>query len=391
MGGSFMPSIAAARGERSQTRSVRGMRLLVVSHPAVLPVNQEVYAELAERGAEVTLVVPARWRNEYRPDGFAPTALPGLEGRLVPLRVAFAGRQQRHFHLANPLQVIADARPDVAFLEAEPFAVLAAQWAPALAARGVAFGVQCDENLDRPLPAPVRACRGLVLRRAAFVAARSETAGRLVRSWGARGRVELVPHAVPAWALPPAAPERPSFTIGYAGRLVAAKGLHDLLAAVRRLASPVELVLFGDGELRRELDGQSIPGSHVRVRANVRHEQMASAYAQMDVLVLPSISTPTWTEQFGRAIVEALWCGVPVIGSDSGEIPWVIGATGGGIVFPEGDIAALAGALERLRSDPAQRARLAGRGRAAVERMFGVAAVAERFEALLRATARAGR
>ena len=64
---------------------------------------------------------------------------------------------------------------------------------------------------------------------------------------------------------------------------------------------------------------------------------MAAGYAQLDVLVLPSHTTPTWKEQFGRVIVEALWCGVPVVGSDSGEIPWLIELTGGGLVFPEGD------------------------------------------------------
>ncbi len=55
------------------------------------------------------------------------------------------------------------------------------------------------------------------------------------------------------------------------------------------------------------------------------------------MLALPSRTTPTWKEQFGRVIVEALWCGVPVVGSDSGEIPWLIELTGGGLTFPEGE------------------------------------------------------
>ena len=132
----------------------------------------------------------------------------------------------------------------------------------------------------------------------------------------------------------PASTER-AFTIGYAGRLVQSKGLMDLLAAVRRLDAPVELLLIGDGELRAQLDGQPIPGSRVRVLNELRHEEMASGYAQLDVLVLPSRTTPTWKEQFGRVVIEALWCGVPVVGSDSGEIPWLIELTGGGLTFPE--------------------------------------------------------
>ena len=64
---------------------------------------------------------------------------------------------------------------------------------------------------------------------------------------------------------------------------------------------------------------------------------MPALYREMDVLVLPSRTTPTWAEQFGKVLCEALLCGTPVIGSSSGEIPWVVTTTGGGLVYPEGD------------------------------------------------------
>ena len=173
----------------------------------------------------------------------------------------------------------------------------------------------------------------------------------LARTWGARGEVALAPPAVPRWTSVPAGGERP-FTVGYAGRLVKSKGVMDLLAAVRMLDAPVELLLIGNGELRAALEGKPIPGSHVRVLDGLAHGQMAEGYAQIDVLVLPSHTTRTWKEQFGRVIVEALWCGVPVVGSDSGEIPWLIELTGGGLVFPEGDRGALAARSRRLRAEP---------------------------------------
>src|SRR5262249_44717917 len=160
------------------------------------------------------------------------------------------------------------------------------------------------------------------------------------------------------------------FTVGYAGRLVQSKGLNELIAAVRRLAAPVELLLIGNGEMRAQLEGQPIPGSRVRVLDNIAHEEMASGYAQLDVLALPSRTTPTWKEQFGRVIVEALWCGVPVVGSDSGEIPWLIELTGGGLVFPEGDDESLARQLAKLREQPELRRELAERGRLVVEKLF---------------------
>jgi glycosyltransferase involved in cell wall biosynthesis len=363
------------------------VRLLVVSHPAVVDVNQEVYRELQHRGWEPTIVVPDRWRHEYSPEDVRPRALPGLEGALRPTRVILAGRPQRHLYLARCRAICEEVRPDVAFLEAEPYALSAAQWSRALRRLRIPFGVQCYENIDRPLPAPVRRLRARVLRDAAFVAARSQTAADLARSWGARGEIGLAPPAVPGWERVPETPDRP-FTVGYAGRLIESKGLLDLLAAVRRLDAPVELVLAGDGELRPRLEGQEIPGSAVRVLDGVAHDEMASAYAQFDVLALPSRTTPTWKEQFGRVIIEALWCGVPVVGSDSGEIPWLIGLTEGGLVFPEGDVAALAARLAELRASPELRARLAERGREAVQRLFTVPAATDALERLLEAAGR---
>jgi glycosyltransferase involved in cell wall biosynthesis len=387
-------------------------RLLVVSHPAVVSVNQEVYRELARRGWSVTIVVPNRWRHSYSRAPIAPRALEGLEDSLRPIPVVFRGHPQRHLYLTACRGLIARARPDVAFVEAEPYALAATQWGRALARLGVPFGVQCYENIDRALPAPVRRLRSRVLRDAAFVAARSDTAARLVRAWGAGGEIGLAPPAVPAWesgveagssgepagAREPVGEEKPvgaeqpvgaagergsSFTVGYAGRLVESKGLVDLLEAVRRLDPPVKLLLVGNGEQRSRLEGQPIPGSHVRVLDGVAHDQMSCAYARFDVLVLPSRTTATWKEQFGRVIVEALWCGVPVVGSDSGEIPWLIELTGGGLVFAEGDRDALAAKLRMLRDSPALRAELARTGRAAVQRLFSVPAATDSFERLL--------
>lgn len=364
-------------------------RLLVVSHPAVMSVNQVIYLELAHRGWDLTIVVPSRWHHEYSDEDVKPQTLPGLEGAMRPTPVALRGRPQRHFYLANCRSICARARPHVAFIEAEPFAAAAAQWSRVLTRQHVPFGVQCYENIDRDLPLPVRWQRSRVLREAAFVAARSDTAGALARSWGAHGEVSLAPPAVPNWESVPSATDRP-FTVGYAGRLVESKGLMDLLAAVRRLDAPVELLLIGDGELRAQLEGQTIPGSRVRVLNNLSHDEMPAGYAQLDVLVLPSHTTPTWKEQFGRVVVEALWCGIPVVGSDSGEIPWLIGLTGGGLTFPEGDHDMLAACLTRLRHDRSLRQRLAATGRSAVEKLFSVPAATDQLELLLLHATRGG-
>ncbi|RPI51817.1 MAG: glycosyltransferase, partial [Chloroflexi bacterium] len=97
-------------------------------------------------------------------------------------------------------------------------------------------------------------------------------------------------------------------------------------------------------------------------------------YRQLDVLVVPSRTRPNWKEQFGRVAVEAMACGVPVVGSDSGEIPHVLGDAG--LIFAEDDVAALGGHLVRLMQDAGLRAELAGKGRRRVLEHYTQARVA---------------
>lgn len=360
-----------------------GARLLVISHPAVVTANQCVYAELCKLGWDVHIVVPARWRHEYSAKPFSPQPLPALAERLLALPVLGAGLAQRHVYLARVVKVLRRIKPDLAFLEQEPFSVSALQWGLALMRAGVPFGVQSDENLDRVLPLPARLIQRLILPRAAFVAARSPTAAALVARHVPACDVRVIPHAVPEW---PRASRRNDgrFTVGFAGRLVAEKGIDTLTSAAAQLGGTVRLRLYGDGPLRRQIEGNLPRDQDAEIVSGLAHERMAEAFADMDVLVLPSRTTPTWAEQFGRVLVEALWCGVPVVGSDSGEIPWVIEATGGGLVFPEGDSAALAERLTRLRDDPELCAELASRGRRAVEARFSATAAARAFDDQLR-------
>ena len=97
----------------------------------------------------------------------------------------------------------------------------------------------------------------------------------------------------------------------------------------------------------------------------------------LDALALPSHTTPRWKEQFGRVLTEAMSCGLPVIGSSSGEIPNVVGDAG--LIFREGDVPALAAAIARLADSPALCADLGRRGRARVLAHYTQAALARSY------------
>lgn len=152
------------------------------------------------------------------------------------------------------------------------------------------------------------------------------------------------------------------FLVGYVGRLVHEKGIDLLLRAAGTMTDRVALCLVGSGRAEgelRELAG-GLTGLEVRWIPRVPPDEVAEYLSAFDAMVLPSRSIPTWREQFGRVLIEAMACGTPVIGSSCGAIAEVIGDAG--LVFPEGDSAALAEALERLIDDEALRRELAERG-----------------------------
>jgi glycosyltransferase involved in cell wall biosynthesis len=335
----------------------------------------------------VKLIVPNRWVDEYSPQGFTPQPVAELVGTFARVRVAQPGRYQRHFYITLPSRWLQRWRPDAVFLEQEPFSVPALQWGIGCQRLGIPWGLQGDENLDRPFPWPAKVIRSYTMGRADFFAARSPNAAQMLERWGARSPIAIVPHTIPEWQPAPGG-DHPSgaFTIGFAGRLVELKGIDDLIAAVRMLEFPFRLLVVGDGPLRGRLEQADLGHGQLELRTGLRSDDMPELYRQMDVLVLPSRTTRTWAEQFGKVLCEALLCGTPVIGSSSGEIPWVINTSGGGVVFTEGDSSQLAARIRELHGDRSARAALARRGFAGVQEHFAPRAAARELDALIRVT-----
>ncbi len=137
-----------------------------------------------------------------------------------------------------------------------------------------------------------------------------------------------------------------------------------LLEALAGLEGMWRAYIQGSGPARESLQAQARDlGIAGRVTFDewIPSAQMPGYYRQLDAIVVPSRTRPNWKEQFGRVLVEAMACGVPVIGSDSGEIPNVIGDAG--LVFHEDNVGELRTNLTRLLRDLDLRADLAQRGR----------------------------
>jgi glycosyltransferase involved in cell wall biosynthesis len=114
----------------------------------------------------------------------------------------------------------------------------------------------------------------------------------------------------------------------------------------------------------------------------LQRRDMDQFWHAIDLLVLPSLTTPRWAEQFGRVLVEAMARGVPVVGSSSGAIPEVIGQAG--LIFPEGDARALSEAIRQVRDTPTLRAELAARGLARARQRYSQDVIMDQIEGFYR-------
>jgi glycosyltransferase involved in cell wall biosynthesis len=111
-------------------------------------------------------------------------------------------------------------------------------------------------------------------------------------------------------------------------------------------------------------------------------EELWRLYAASHCLVLPSLTKPLWKEQFGGVLADAMSAGLPIVASDSGAIPQVVGNAG--IICPEGDPAALAAAIRSLADDDSACQRLQRAGRERFASCFDINSYATKLALCLR-------
>jgi colanic acid/amylovoran biosynthesis glycosyltransferase len=193
----------------------------------------------------------------------------------------------------------------------------------------------------------------------------------------------------PAPARPPA---EPPFCILTAGSLIEVKGHGFLIDAVRGLKErgvSLRAEIAGDGPLEQSLRGRVRElglEQDVVFLGRVSHDRLVDEMARgkWDAAVLPSVVAASATQEgIPVFLLEAMACGLPVIGTEAGAVPELLGE-GAGLLVPPADPEALAQALERIAGDPALRRTLADRARRRVEEAFSVAGIASALHARFR-------
>ncbi len=355
------------------------MRILMVSKACVVGAYQRKLEELARLPEmELTVVVPPYWRDEGGTIQLERQYIEGYE--LVVEPMAFNGQFHLHFYPGLRRQ-IRRVRPDLVHIDEEPYNLASAHalWlARGAGARSLFFSWQ---NILRRYPLPFRWLERYILNHADYAIVGNQESRHVWQAKGYRGQMAVIPQfgVDPQIFYPTARPPGRGFIVGYVGRLVEEKGVDLLLEALATLNGMWRAYVLGSGPAREGLQNQARRlglADRVSFDAPIPSSQMPGYYRQLDVVVLPSRTRPNWKEQFGRVLVEAMACGVPVVGSDSGEIPHVIGDAG--LIFPEGQVDVLSAHLARLASDPNLGADLARKGRERVLARFTQAQVAAR-------------
>ena len=353
------------------------MKILVASHTYIVDLNCEKLRALSrlQPDIEVTVVVPKKWRpggvqnkiieTEYRDEG---------NFRIVPVSNFSQNHQGLLTFGSDLISLLGKFRPNIIHVEQGSRGLAYAQ----MITLNVLLGLRAKNvfftwwNLPYNLKFPVSVLENYNLDNSHGIISGNQDGAEILRDRGYEGPIKVMPQLGVDESLftPKAQPELAAkvglepgdFVIGFVGRFVPEKGIMTLLDALVKIKDKSwKFLLLGRGELKEEIlqkaEEKGIKHRIILVES-VPHNKVADYINLMSTLILPSettykfktLTSVGWKEQFGHVIIEAMACKVPVIGSDSGEIPHVIGDAG--LIFPEGNAEELANRLEQLIDNP---------------------------------------
>jgi len=363
------------------------MKILMLSKACLVGAYQSKLEEIAKfEDVELTVIVPPVWLDPAGPVELERSHTNGYRLLVDPIR--FNGRFHT-YHFPKLKQRLSEIRPDIVHIDEEPYNLatwLALRQARQIGAKTLFFSWQ---NLEKEYPLPFRHLEKQVLAGVDFAIMGNQEAACVWQNKGYTGPYRVIPQFGVDPDLFSPAPQRDpgrGFIIGAANRrLLPEKGVDVLLRAAAGMPGIWRLHIAGDGPSRpslMQLARDCGIADRVFFDGPVSSLEMPTYLQQLDVLVLSSRTMPNWKEQFGRVLIEAMACETAVIGSNSGEIPNVIGDAG--LIFEEEDVDALRAHLIRLMQQVGLRETLGQAGRMRVLRSYTQSQIAAQTVAAYR-------
>lgn len=351
------------------------MKVLRIWHAAVVNEYRKKIRAIANfPDVILKLLIPGSWKEGSQWVHFNSDSAIDAGYEINTASVAHRNNIRRYYFTSQLFHLMASWRPDLIDIEEEPFAyclgqvLLYRKWLRLNAPVIFHSAHNISSRMKFPFPqletAAFRSCQGAV--------ARNQETVDLLRQKGFDRPIALIGNGIDLshfMATGSCSPNVLSWkgaqpVIGFVGKLQKSKGLFTLIRAFAQLPETVQLLLIGDGadkEALVRLASELGIEKRILFAGAVPHEQTPLYFRCMDVCVLPSETQSGWKESFGRTLIEAMACGVPVVGSSSGAIPSTIGDAG--LVFPEGDSSELYKALHTLLTQESLRSSCSIKGK----------------------------
>ena len=321
------------------------MKVLMLSKALVSGAYHKKLQLLVRSGIEMELIIPERWGN------LTAEITSSSDYKIHILPCYFNGKN--HFHFYRGIGKILKAfKPDIFHIDEEHYSFVTFLSAIQSQKNKTPFLFYTWQNINKKYPFPFSYFEKFIFRHASIGMAGNEEAKEILLKKGFKKEVDVIPQfGVDPELFKPSDPllarqktkfAPHDFVIGYFGRLVPEKGILDLLDAVHSLSGKCKLLIVGSGELKETIlhfVQSNKMEKDVQLLNMVISTDVPEYLNACDCTVLPSLTRANWKEQFGRVIIESMACEVPVIGSDSGEIPNVIGFQE--LIFREGDVTSL--------------------------------------------------
>lgn len=370
------------------------IRVLVLSHSYTIKPYRKKFRLIAEHPDIVLrIVTPSKWYENFREIKFVPDKNTRCQEFSAP--ILFSGYGSRFFYYKNIVTLFKNFNPHIIHLEEEAWSLNALQtlllkrlFCPS---SKLIFRTSLSAEIKQRFSILPTLIERLVFNETDVAFPLSVKAGEILRNRGYRGKIVPFPngvdtelfHKMEVTSLQEKLGLKNHCVIGYVGRFLKMKGLDTLFDAVAQLvkratSSSYNLLMLGSGEYKPNLISLAKDlgiSKHIVWVDAVSPDEVPEFMNCMGLLVLPSITTDEWVEFFGRVLIEAMACEVPVIGSDSGEIPNVIGEAG--LIFPEKDASSLADQIIQITSDSDLCKRLIKRGIKRVHSKYSWKRIAE--------------
>jgi glycosyltransferase involved in cell wall biosynthesis len=325
--------------------------------------HRERERALQSAGTDVTLVIPASW-----PERGAQASLSAENFRIIEVPVERAGDVNRHAYRNREElhRLIDELKPDILDLHEEPVSVAARQGLAA-APSELPVVMYTAQNVDKRYPPPFSVYERRAHRRVAALYPCSRQAASVARGKGFAGLIDVIPLGYDPQLFHEGEQslDDDELVLALFGRFLPEKGVRDAVQVLARVNSirPARLLLAGSGpEERPARDLAAVLGVADRLQVELWRpaSELAELYRRAHVVLVPSVATPTWVEQFGRVIVEAHASGAVVAGYASGSIPEVAGEAA--VLADPGNATQLAERVVTVLGDLDEYARLRARG-----------------------------